>query len=247
MSEERIDLIERYLAGKMSAEEEAKFVTALDTDNELRQEYNRIRLIHDALELGIENDLRKELKDLERISSSRKPAPVRRMRLWAVAASLFVLVVAGTVIIRQNSSTSIDTFTSEQYVEYNYGQTRSSDQSTSPLRQGIDLIDNGALGEASQWIENYIASNPNDTEAKFILADVKKDLGEINASKELLEVVIESGSVLWSEKAEWNYVVISAFDHWDDTAEDLLTKISSDSAHSYNPAARQLKELRNGK
>ena len=65
MSEDRIDIIERYLSGKMSEEEKARFTEALDTDPELRKDVDNMRLIDDALELSIENDLRRELKDLE--------------------------------------------------------------------------------------------------------------------------------------------------------------------------------------
>ena len=245
MSEDRIDIIERYLSGKMSEEEKARFTEALDTDPELRKDVDNMRLIDDALELSIENDLRRELKDLELDDSGKSTAKVRRMRVWTIAAGILVIVVAGAVLIRQTGTPSIETFSSDYYVEYNYGQVRGANAADSPLSPGIEFIDNKSWEAAATWFEEYLSTNTDDTEAKFIFADIKRQLGDIPGTKALLSSVIESESILWTEKAEWNYVLVSAFDNWDERAESLFDKISSQPSHSYYPAAQQLQELRN--
>ena len=238
-----MERIERYVQGKMSTEEKQHFELEMGSDARLQDEVKRMKLIDSALEISIEDDLRAQLKKFEAGHSTRESRiPDVKVRYLfsrlAVAAGMLLLISAGLWYMLQGRTSEIDQFVEQQYLDYDYNQLRGEfSRNNFPFRLSDKSFDKQ---EAAQWLIKWLEENPSDDEARFMLADIMKDMGHIEQAQEQLIKIINQNSIRWGEKAEWNYVLLSAREHWNDKAAATLQSIISDPAHSYHMRAKEL-------
>lgn len=91
-AQEQFDRIERYLLGQMSADEANAFERQLETDPAFAEEVALQRLEHDAMEVLIEQDIRKQMAGWA-AQAAPKETPIRRIRRlrpWLVAAVVVI-------------------------------------------------------------------------------------------------------------------------------------------------------------
>ncbi len=240
---ERIERIEKYLLGEMPEQEKESFELELQSDPQLQEEVARMHIIGAALEVSIEDELRKQLKKLEAryVESESKIPQVKIRNLYArlaVAASMFIIISAGLWYMFRGGTSDIEQFSERHYMDYDYKQVRGEfSESDFPYEFSDNDFDKK---EASEWLVKWLEVHPSDDEASFMLADILKDLGRIGEAKEQLGKIMAQNSIRWGEKAEWNYVLLSAGDHWNDPAESTLQKILNDPSHSYHIKAKEL-------
>ena len=229
---DNIDRIERYLSGEMTAPERASFEADMQADEQLASEVAGLLAIDEALELSIEQDLRNELNSL-RADDSKSPGNRQIRTTWAIAASIILLVGAALWIVVSSQINKPREYAASNYVEYSFPSLRQSTGSSSIYSEGVKLVEAENLDGALTWFEAFSGQNPDDLEVKFILADLYKQQGRIEEAKLQLVEIVDHSSILWGEKAEWNYICISVGDYWDDTANGYLDKIRNNPDHSY--------------
>lgn len=244
---ERIERIERYLRGDMPEGERLDFERALREDKTLQAELNRIRLLDDALAVAVEDDLRARLETLKhRAAGPGASGPKRRMLFtrWAVAASVLVVIGVGLWYLVGGGMSGLDQFRDDHYLAYDYNQIRGDFAGRGNFPFELSAEDFNKT-EAAAWFSEWLDEHPDDVEARYILAGILRDLDRAEEAKAQLAHIIEANSILWSEKAEWNYVLLSTGGDWDTRAEDTFEKILGTPAHSYHPQAKELEKLMN--
>jgi hypothetical protein len=242
MDDQQLDRIERYLRGTMEAAEQQEFEQDLANDPQMRADLSKVRLIHEALELEIERDLRSKLNSWES-RNAHTYADSKRVVMplfvkWAIAAGLILLL--GTSLWLFLAPDPVAQFAGSRFIRYDYNQLRGEETTI----RNFPIPDNQReRPEAIRWMKDYISINPNDTEARFILADLLHQDKQIDEAKLHLDTLVQAQSLLWSEKAAWNYVLISVGDHWDAKADALLATMVRDATHSYHRQALELAKL----
>ncbi len=243
---EKLERIELYVSGDLSNEDLSQFEEQMRVDPQLKESVDRYRLINEALNISVEDDLRKHLKTLESSQSSGNKSilstRVRQLNFrWAVAASVFVLLCAGLWFLVGQGPSEVARFSEKQYLSYDYEQMRGeyhhSDFKFDMSGGHYDRV------KAEQWFSNWLQSHPEDDEARFILSDVLKNSKHISEAKQELAIIMSHHSVLWGEKAEWNYVLLSVIGTKDDLAASTLQKMINDPSHSYHRQAMELSRI----
>ena len=227
----------------MPDQDKQSFELEMRNDPKLQEEVFRMQMIDAALEVSVEDDLRKRLKQLEagHVESGSKIPQVKTLNLYArlaVAASMFIIISAGLWYVLRDRTPDIEQFSERHYMDYDYKQVRGEfSESDYPFEFSDNDFDKK---DASEWLVKWLEVHPSDDEAGFMLADILKDLGRIGEAKEQLAKIIAQNSIRWGEKAEWNYVLLSAGDQWNEQAESTLQKILNNSSHSYHIKAKDL-------
>jgi len=243
--------IERYLQNEMSSDERIQFENDVLSDAQLQSELNRVRLIEASLDWAIEKDLRDHLNSFRKESESElklnsnqvseqkmsRPRTIQLYKRMAIAAGFLLLFFSGLWYFKYSSSGNLDRFVADHYLAYDYTQLR-GDQPITPQFPFEISIQHPAASKDSLF--HWVQINPNNDEARFILADLLKQLHDPTQAKEQLASIISHSSILWRDKAEWNYVLLSVPDHMDDRSKLIFEMMKSDPSHSYHDQALQL-------
>jgi hypothetical protein len=246
---EYIERIEKYLGGAMSVEEKNQFELDMRNDPQLEEAVSRLRIIDSALEISVEDDLRNLLKKLETGTTPNKSVEQRSnirnlFNRIALAASVLILIGAGLWLLLGRGGSDLEQFSEQEYLSYDYTRIRGDYSLRSDFP--VDLSDGKYDKQnAVQWFMTWLKEHPDDDEARFILADVYNKMKQKGKAKEELERIILRHSILFGEKAEWNYVLLSATDTWDTLAESTFQKMIKDPAHSYHRQCLELAGLLN--
>jgi tetratricopeptide (TPR) repeat protein len=98
ISQEEFELIEHYLNGSMSNEEQSDFEKSLTEDEVLKQKTEELRILFQAVE---EQTLREKLKKFHKEipSEKSKTKSLNPFRRYAIAASIALLAVLGIWLI----------------------------------------------------------------------------------------------------------------------------------------------------
>ncbi|NND31905.1 MAG: tetratricopeptide repeat protein [Saprospiraceae bacterium] len=241
---EQLERIEKYLSGQMESAEKLDFENELQRDPKLKSAFDQFKVIHDALEVEVEDNLRNQLIEL-----ASRNKPLNQRRNWrlpyalALAASVLILLVAGTWWYLGKSLNDPALYAANEYVEY----TRTNLRAEEPNRSYSDVFDflnRQDSAAAIARLQQRINASPDDTEARFLLADLLYRSGKWQEAGALFLQITQGKSVLWGEKAAWNYLVLAQQNIWNQDAEDILKSILSNTNHSYHPKALKLEKIR---
>lgn len=244
---DRLERIEKYLLDEMSGEEKQRFEMDLVEDPSLKEMMSRMQIINRALDVAAEDDLRSFLHQLENKQSNSRSNPsapkIRNLiTRIAAAASILLIVSVGLWYFMGQGSSGLDRYRDTHYLAYDYTQIRGEYRQRNDFPSGLT---NGQYDKAEtiQWFITWLQAHPDDYEARYILADVYRKNKEVNKAKAELAIIISSQSILWTEKAEWNYVLLSKGETSDELAATTLQKMISKPAHSYHRQAIELDRM----
>ncbi len=231
--------IESYVHGTLSAEETQAFEEQMVTDTQLATRVKQYRAAEQALELGVENDLRDQLKKLSQ-SKQKQDGLIRRFivpNMLSIAASIALFAVAGYWFFSQ------ETFSSNQvadnYIQFELGRSRGSAY-PDDLAKGFELLESKQLDEAIIFFEAVAKVDADQFTAHFILADLYHQNDELNKAKRELEIILDGESLIWKEKAQINYLYIARDVGWNERAENILKEILADSFHPFHNHANRI-------
>lgn len=242
---DRIEQIERYLHNEMQETERRAFEQMLAADPQLQSEVTRMRLIDEALDYAIEQDLRDQLRSWSSTSENMEPIHQPNIRSIykrvAIAAGLLLLVSMSLWFFLTPHADPIQQFADAHYIEYDYTSLRGDESARPdfPLPADHSKLTAQWLDTLSAWIEQH----PDHAAARFLYADQLKQAGRIAEAKTQLAIIMSQQSLLWSEKAEWNYVLLGVQTGMDSLAAGTLQRIQQQSDHSYHRQSMELGKL----
>ena len=213
--EERID---NYITGKMTPEEILQFRKDLNTDMQLREEYERVKEISDAIQ-------RRALKDkLVQVEKTKKKSPQFNWRTFvysmSAAASLALFVNNGACYFISNRLKNTAT---DLYTELEAPVSQSANEVDELLENVYESIGHGDYSSASknldavsiaiedQMKKEYDNAELNEyyhsilmvqeQEAEWYRAIILMKRGKISKSKAALKSIV-SGKGLYADQAQ---------------------------------------------
>ncbi len=237
-----LENIEAYLEGKMSKVDAIRFEEEMAVNPDLQQEVEIMRAIHDATELDIEDDLRRQLDQLAQQSKKRMRTP--QIPTWSqiITAASFALLLGLGINYFLSDGQGLKKFTAREYVNYEIQHTRTDN--TQAVTSWEKSLTNPDRKDAINALTSYLETNPQDWNANFALADLYYRNKNLSSAKLYFDKVIDGQSAIWMERAQWNRILISV-DIWDTRAETILNRILKDPDHSYHQQAVTLQEKLN--
>lgn len=253
------DTIERYAEGSMSSDECAQFERQLSEDAALKEAYEVYLTGQEALEQGIENTLRQQLKQWAAeegpfLTASTSGAvqgadapKAKRVAMrpvwarWAVAAS--VVLLAGFLWFRLGDSGTNSANLFATYYQLPDGSAmRSGSGGTDPLATGRQAFAAKDYKTAADFFQNIPASDPYRAEASLLLGHAALQLHEYDRAIAAFSETITLGDVKFTEKAQWNLALtyLAADRAQTPACRALLTALASDPGHSYAQQARKV-------
>lgn len=243
---DKYEQIEAYLSGDLPEKEVAAFESKIAADPSLKREVDKHKLSHQSLEILIEDSLREELKKLRleesQSESKGRVVSMRRMRvMWAAAAVIVALI--GFVTFQWAGQT----YSNNGLMASNYETVQADDirfsGSQNVLNAAFVAFEQGEYNNVATMLDTVSSQNDYFGEAQYILGHTYLQQENYTEAQQAFQNTIDTEHPRLMQKAEWN-VVLTYLKMEDMGAEfeGLLEQIASDSGHSYNSAAQELKK-----
>ena len=261
MEANKFDKIEAYLAGDLSAAEAKAFDAQVAADEALSLELDQHTIAHDAIELLIEEDLRKQLQALKAEATTTPTAaetkvvtlapkstekvatmqPRKRRSLFPrLAAAASVAILLGFFGLQYNA-TSNDTLLATYHTEDMGVNIRGGNVTKTPLAAGAAAFNNKEYTKALDFYKSVPSTSERYNEAQFYVGHSLYKNAQYAAAATQYGRVAAIGDIRYTDQAEW-YQVLSllANDQLDTNFTTLLNKIAKDTNHSYSQKAKKL-------
>lgn len=249
-----IERIENYLAGELPAGERAAFEQELQSNDELRQALELYRIGEQAIELEVENNLRRELQKwaaedaagqvVERQTGARIVSMRTNWVRWAAAAAVF----AGAIFFVWfwvNRQPSDEALFAQNYELAPPPAFRSAVGDEHPLAQGFEAYENENYQAAADFFQTISAENERFAEAQFYLGHAAVQLENYDLAISSFDRSAKAGDEKYREKAEWNLLLAYLAAHRaGEEFEALLRKLAGDENHSFHAQAQTLVQKR---
>ena len=242
------ELIEQYLQGELTGEAMADFEQQLQTDEELREEVQVQREVHEMLgdtELTALDEklsaIRSEFEEEGIETGQADEAPVVKLnpyrRLWLVAAAVLTLAIVYLGFFRDQELTGTELFTS-YYEAYPADViSRASPEEVTVVEKAILLYAEGNYSEASFLLG--VILDP-DTRVHFYHGMCLLNLGEDEPALEKLTAAAIDDNSVYQVPAKWYASLLLLRLDKRDEAKELLTVISQSASGKYQNLADQL-------
>lgn len=255
------DRIDRYAEGTMPDSERERFEVELTSNAELKEAYATYLLGNEAIEQGIENSLRQQLRswaaeDAPNLTSKlgqadptiRPAAKVVAMRpnwtRWAVAAS--VVLLAGFMLFRWSMSSAVsdEALFAAHYTLPDVPTMRSSDGTTQPLEPGYRSVQAGDFAAAVDFFQSIPTDNERYPEAQLWLGHSALQLKRYELAIAAFDRAAQRNDFKIKEKAQWNLVLayLAAGRAGEAVFQQNLARIVADPTHSYQKEAQSVQD-----
>lgn len=251
--EENIDLIERYLDNRLSAEELTEFEQRKKDDKKFNELVTEMNTLVQGIRFSEREKLREELADLEaglpeveaklkaetKVEKGKVVFLKRRAFQMAVAAS--VVIAFGLFYVLRPTAMSGDDLFNEFYKPYPniiHGVERSVIPELTLEQKAYYNYEAGNYQEAINLFDEFLQENSNDNYARFYKAVSYMGLGDYTQTIPQLEVLIAEDIEL-SNQAQWYLGLALVKTEQYEKATEVLTKLSQ-STSSYAPKAQQV-------
>ncbi len=240
MNSETFERIEAYLANRLTAEERTAFEQEISENSELAEAVALQRLERRAMQLALHDELRQTMQAWRAEEASPqqeavvRPLRVRFRRTLAAAASVLVLVLAGTswwaTQQYSNEALALDANAAPR-ISRNRGAT---DQ----LTQAQAAVNRGEYQQVLDLLENDTTTN-----AVLLRGAAYFGLGNAQEARAAYEAVLDSGSTPQQELAEWQLILLELADGQVEVIQPKLQAIiDQQPPHTYQQQARELQE-----
>jgi len=204
-------LIEKYILGTLTSEEKEQVAKWLETDTSFKTELEFQTNLKRALEKGEDEAFKTTLKELE---PGRQTPSKRPIFKWAIAASIIVLVVVGTLLFQPSQNKSLFAQNFQPYA--NVIQPVVRGENLNDVTTQAFLAYENAEFELAETHFTTMVNSTNDSYALFYLANVKLALEKPDDAISLFHSYMTTGENL-SSQAQW-YVAL-AYLQLDDPVE----------------------------
>ena len=245
--------IEQFLKGQLSQQEAARFESKVNNDPELARDvefYSNLKFTLKNAELIKANQSIKAVMsqkaldpdfDLKGIDAFKNPWWGGTTGLLTIGVLVMGLLASVFFINQQSNRLSPQPELSQEYLTPFESLIATSSEEETPLSLGIDYYNQGNYSEAINWLNRYLAGEPNEG-AQLYLGISYLMQGEVqNALETLTPVVDEEG--IFSPPAQW-YLALTYINLGDlETARTLLQKLQGDPVFEERGLSELLEQL----
>ena len=240
------DAIERYLNNEMTGAEKNEFESQLNQNEELRNSFEDQSVAHEAIELLIENNLRKQLialADKEALEENEgKVVSLKRRknyRQWlSIAAGIVLLVGAFSIF---NNDPSRSALIDDYYVPPSFNVARGNVPTEfEQLQEGLKFLRDNKQDEAIQIFNQIPENGAYYITARYYMAHGMYLKEQYKEAYQNFLIVSKSGDVRYAENADW-FGLLSCLQNESDNCVEAFRRIESDPDHSYKIKTEELK------
>jgi tetratricopeptide (TPR) repeat protein len=241
MDEDIYTLIEQYLAGELTPEENKAFEDRIKSDGVFAEKVDVYRSLSKNLRSRFsgeqdEQRLRESLQAISKAEIIKKSGKVISLQWyhWAAAASIALIAVFWFYTA---------TPTLPQYSEYAHHGTLAIAErgDDTPVHQAEDAFNSANYAEAIQHFDYLLQSYPDNTELQLYKGISLLELDRYKEAESIFDTIRNSKTV-YQDKATW-YLALSALKRKDyNKCKALLEQLPSDSEY-HNNAKEILEEL----
>jgi len=231
---ENPDLIDRYLFGQLTAQEEKEILVRRDSDPEFATALKERQSIFSGLEALGNEKMKEEIKD--------QAAPTRKLSVWiTMAAAIALLVFFAWQFLFPATVSSADLF-AQSYEPY----------AASITTRDVAVIENLQKADAYYKAKEYETaipflieahkSQPNNSNLELTLGNAFLTTGQIEKAKTYFEAIIRRGDALYLDQARW-YLALSCLKNDEiEACENNLMILGADPKADFHQEAKALLE-----
>ena len=261
MEAKKFDKIEAYLAGELSAAEAKAFDAQVAADEALSLEIDQHTIAHNAIEMLIEEDLRSQLQQLK-AEETTTPAtaetkvvamtpkstekvvamqPRKRRSLFPrLAAAASVAILLGFFGLQYNATSNSSLLAAYETSDDMGVSIRGGNQTTTPLAEGATAFNAKEYTKAIKFYQSIPSTSERYNEAQFYAGNSLYKNAQYAEAAAQYGKVAATGDIRYKDLAEWYQVLALLANNQLDATNTLLTKIATDSNHSYHQKAQKL-------
>lgn len=240
-----IEKIDAYQEGALSETERIAFESELASDAELKAAYDLYLNGNEAIEWQIGESLREQMqvwaqeeKTAGTAPKSGKVVAFRQIR-WAAAAALVVLLGLWFVFDRSGSHDNAALFAS-YYQAPDAAGLRGQEGSDSPLKAGLQLLEEGKGDAARAYFEQLLAASPDNLEYWYYLGHAAMLQKDWAAAEQAFSAAENSSTSSLAHKAAWNKALALLAANRIDDLKAQLEAIRKDKDHGFYTQAGDL-------
>lgn len=240
ISQDKIDLIERYLNHELSETDQTSLEGDLATDAELSAEFTRRETAHMAMDFMISENLRSDLRKMENQQGNIVSMNSRRRMFYplAIAASLAILI--GAFFMIQGGGSNPTTLAASHYSAPDFTFRSGNDNTPNEITAGLQALIDKDYATAITSFSNIEDESPFKVLANYYRAHGHYSAKEYAAAQSQFEAVAAVGDMRYTEDAQW-YALLSCMAQGK-ACVALLDQIRNDSQHTYQSQAQEISQ-----
>lgn len=235
------DNIEAYLRNTLSPQDRKDFESALAADESLRKEVEQYRTGLAAVELLVEADLRKKMKNWEQEDQNTGGGRITgfRFRRLAIAATLLLLLAAAWWVLNPLAKRTPSELAAHYFIPDDSGLR--GDAAPDSLQQIIHIFEQGNCDAALQMLSVIQISDAARPQMDFYKGQC---LYQQNDTEGAIAAFAKAASPesAWRDLAEWDLLITYLRAGQQGRFNALLNKILKDQQHTYHNKAEALKK-----
>lgn len=245
--DDKTNLIERYITGKLEDTELWEFKINLEKDEEFAREVELYKEIYSAISNEKKMELMKTLASLKTNKQKRQfKINIYSRQVQALAASIIVLMMIGagllTNYVGNNDVSNYNVYTEYFIDEGSLLTTRSNAETSNAIvKSGIKLYNNGKYQQAISLFD----SNPENVIARLYSGFSYMNLKEFDMAENQFKYILDQGDNIFIDQAEWNLGLSYLADEKTEQASTIFAKIASEDGAYSQQATNIIMKLKN--
>ena len=251
-TEEKYNLIEKYLDQKMTENERIEFEQIMKNDSELKAEVALHQEVGETLKGDKIHQLRDVLKETDRNWGAEKKEQkgvartINFRRIIAIAATVLLLVMTYQFFFSGGGSMSNEQLFADNFQPYQMLLSQrgiSEGEKDLVLENAVLAYSKGNYQSAASSFQQLSQNDPNDISFQFYLAVAQLGAKENDASISLFQNIISTEGHPFKEQSQWYLALAFLQNNNMESAKKSLDEIQS-GQFKYKEAQQILKQLK---
>jgi len=242
MKKERLERIEKYWRGQMDAVEVKVFQDDLKKDKELAKDLSNFKLATEAIDFQIEEQLRKDLKSLQKNQRQTRVVHIQPLKRALAIAAGFLLIFLLATVFYANLEYGDKAIASADLSSMELETQRGGDEKPNDLA-GHDYFRMKKYVKAIELYNSVESSNERYNEARLFTANAYYHLESYDKALDIYNDLISKDDLSTRDSAQWNKVhTLFAMDNRGEEFNTTLQEILNNKEHTYIDAAEAFAE-----
>lgn len=246
LSEDDIELIESYYKGRMNDSARLAFEERRASNNDFAQEAEVYQLMMSGINAQGEHQFSEKVKQWERKINEKEiqRRPVVLNRVWAVAASVLILVIPLSVWLYSLRPVSTEQRFEEYFQPYDDIVTDRSSPARDERRftEAMHAYNAGDYKKAIPIFNFVVSKKPQNEAARFYRGVAYLATGDAERSEKDFLWFQQKEESLFFETAQWYLVLAYLKQKQMDSVHNQLNTILVDPEHSFIEETKAIKE-----